>query len=183
AGQAIRLLDHLGLDAVSIVGHSMGALVGQEIALDAPERVRSIVSLNAVFRRPAELAQAVRERAAELNGAENPSGTDATIARWFGNPIPDSLAEAATTTRAALQSVNSEGYARTYRLFAHADAAHGDRLSGLAVPALFMTGSQDRNSSPAMSAAMARLAPRGRCVVLDGERHMMAVASPDVVTR
>ncbi|TIV08478.1 MAG: alpha/beta fold hydrolase, partial [Mesorhizobium sp.] len=85
AGQAIRLLDHLGLETVSIVGHSMGALVGQEIALNAPERVRSIVSLNAVFRRPAELAQAVRERAAELNGAKNPSGTDATIARWFGN--------------------------------------------------------------------------------------------------
>ncbi|TIX80910.1 MAG: alpha/beta hydrolase, partial [Mesorhizobium sp.] len=83
ARQAIRLLDHLGLGAVSIVGHSMGALVGQEIALDAPERVRSIVSLNAVFRRPAALAQAVRERAAELNGAENPSGADATIARWF----------------------------------------------------------------------------------------------------
>ncbi|RWO76322.1 MAG: alpha/beta fold hydrolase [Mesorhizobium sp.] len=183
AGQAIRLLDHLGLDAVSIVGHSMGALVGQEIALNAPERVRSLVSLNAVFRRPAELAQAVRERAAELNGAENPSGTDATIARWFGNPVPDSLAEAARMTRVALQSVSSEGYARTYRLFAHADAAHGDRLSGLAMPGLFMTGSQDRNSSPAMSAAMARLAPRGRCVVLEGERHMMAVASPDVVTR
>ncbi|MGX9571433.1 alpha/beta fold hydrolase [Mesorhizobium sp. f-mel] len=183
AEQAIRLLDHLGLDAVSIVGHSMGALVGQEIALGAPERVRSLVSLNAVFRRPAALAQAVRERAAELNGAKNPSGTDATIARWFGNPVPDSLAEAARTTRAALQSVNREGYARTYRLFAHADAAHGDRLSGLAVPALFMTGSQDRNSSPAMSAAMARLAPRGRCVVLEGERHMMAIASPDAVTR
>ncbi|MER8481325.1 alpha/beta fold hydrolase [Mesorhizobium sp. M1322] len=183
AGQAIRLLDHLGLEAVSIVGHSMGALVGQEIALDAPERVRSLVSLNAVFRRPADLAQAVRQRAAELNGAENPSGTDATIARWFGNPVPDSLAEAARTTRAALQSVNPDGYARTYRLFAHADATHGDRLSGLAVPALFMTGSQDKNSSPAMSAAMARLAPRGRCVVLEDERHMMAVASPDVVTR
>ncbi|MDX8464002.1 flavin reductase family protein, partial [Mesorhizobium humile] len=38
-------------------------------------------------------------------------------------------------------------------------------------------------SSPAMSAAMARLAPRGRCTVLAGERHMMAVAAPDLATR
>ncbi|RUT80708.1 alpha/beta fold hydrolase, partial [Mesorhizobium sp. USDA-HM6] len=36
ADQAIRLLDHLGLDRVAVVGHSMGALVAQEIALRAP---------------------------------------------------------------------------------------------------------------------------------------------------
>lgn len=61
ADQAIRLLDHLGLDRVAVVGHSMGALVAQELALRAPSRVNSIVCLNAVFRRPPELAQAVRE--------------------------------------------------------------------------------------------------------------------------
>lgn len=183
AAQAIRLLDHLAIGAVSIIGHSMGSLVGQEIALNAPERVRGVISLNAVFRRPADLAEAVRGRAAELVGAGNLSGTDATIARWFGDPVPDELAEAARTTRAALESVDPEGYARTYRLFAHADAAHVDRLPGLAMPALFMTGAEDRNSSPAMSAAMARLAPRGQCEVLEGERHMMAVASPEKVTR
>jgi len=183
AAQAIRLLDHLAIGAVSIIGHSMGSLVSQEIALNAPERVRSVISLNAVFRRPPDLAEAVRGRAAELNGAGSLSGTDATIARWFGDPVPDELAEAARTTRTALESVDPEGYARTYRLFAHADAAHVDRLAGLAMPALFMTGAEDRNSSPAMSAAMARLAPRGQCEVLEGERHMMAVASPDKVTR
>ncbi|WP_206535009.1 flavin reductase, partial [Mesorhizobium sp. M7A.F.Ca.US.007.01.2.1] len=79
--------------------------------------------------------------------------------------------------------VDPEGYARTYRLFARADGDHADRLPTLAVPALFMTGSEDRNSSPAMSAAMARLAPHGRCTVLPGEKHMMAVAAPDLTTR
>jgi flavin reductase (DIM6/NTAB) family NADH-FMN oxidoreductase RutF/pimeloyl-ACP methyl ester carboxylesterase len=183
AGQVIELLDHLGLDRVSIVGHSMGALVAQEVALRAPQRVRRIVSLNAVFRRPPSLARAVRERAAGLNGHHHGSGVDATIARWFGDPVPAGLADAAAKARDALTRVDPEGYTRTYRLFAHADADHVERLPDLAMPALFMTGSDDANSSPAMSAAMARLAPLGRCVVLDGERHMMALASPEKVTR
>ncbi|AZO44433.1 alpha/beta fold hydrolase [Mesorhizobium sp. M7D.F.Ca.US.005.01.1.1] len=183
ADQALRLLDHLGLASVSIVGHSMGALVALEIALRAPSRVRSIVCLNAVFRRPEALAQAVRQRAAALGTHGDPSAIAATLARWFGDPLPESLVGAAATARAALEGVDPEGYARTYRLFAHADAQHADALAGLAAPALFMTGSDDGNSTPSMSAAMARLAPHGQCLVLSGERHMMAMASPEKVTR
>ncbi|MDX8535057.1 alpha/beta fold hydrolase [Mesorhizobium sp. VK25A] len=183
ADQAIRLLDHLGLDRVAVVGHSMGALVAQELALRAPARVSALVCLNTVFRRPPDLAQAVRQRAAALGGPSDPSAIAATIARWFGNPIPPALSDAAATARAALDSVDAEGYARTYRLFANSDTAHADRLADLAVPALFMTGSDDRNSTPAMSAAMARLAPAGRCVVLSGEKHMMTIASPQKVTQ
>jgi flavin reductase (DIM6/NTAB) family NADH-FMN oxidoreductase RutF/pimeloyl-ACP methyl ester carboxylesterase len=183
ANQAIELIDHLGLAKVSIIGHSMGALVAQELALSAPERVRRVASLNAVFRRPPSLARAVRERATGLSSHGNASGVAATIARWFGDPVPAELAEAAAKARDALERIDPEGYARTYRLFAHADAEHADRLPELAMPALFMTGSEDSNSSPAMSAAMARLAPLGRCIVLDGERHMMALASPEKVTR
>ncbi|MFD1984144.1 alpha/beta fold hydrolase [Mesorhizobium newzealandense] len=183
ADQALRLLDHLGLPSVSIVGHSMGALVALEIALRAPSRVGSIVCLNSVFRRPPALAQAVSERAAALGTHGDAAAVAATLARWFGDPLPASLAGAAAMARAALEGVDPQGYARTYRLFAHVDAAHADALAGLAAPALFMTGSQDSNSTPAMSAAMARLAPRGQCLVLSGERHMMAIASPEKVTK
>ncbi|MBM2712888.1 alpha/beta fold hydrolase [Mesorhizobium caraganae] len=183
ADQALRLLDHLGFASVSIVGHSMGALVALEIALREPPRVSSVVCLNGVFRRPEALAQAVRERAEALGSNGDPSAIAATLARWFGDPIPATLADAAETARLALASVDPEGYARTYRLFAHADTRHVDRLAELAAPALFITGSEDRNSTPAMSAAMARLAPRGQCLVLSGERHMMTIASPEKVTQ
>lgn len=183
ADQAIRLLDHLGLERVAVVGHSMGALVAQELALHAPARVSALVCLNAVFRRPPELAQAVRERAAALGGPGDPAAIAATITRWFGNPIPPALSGAAATARAALESVDAEGYIRTYRLFASADIAHADHLADLVAPALFLTGSEDRNSTPAMSAAMARLAPAGQCLVLAGEKHMMTIASPQKVTQ
>ncbi len=41
----ISLLDELGLDAVHVVGHSQGAFIGLGLALDAPERVRSLIAI------------------------------------------------------------------------------------------------------------------------------------------
>ena len=38
-------LDELGLDSVHVVGHSQGAFIGLGFALDAPERVRSLVAI------------------------------------------------------------------------------------------------------------------------------------------
>ena len=41
----ISSLDELGLDSVHVVGHSQGAFIGLGLALDAPERVRSLVAI------------------------------------------------------------------------------------------------------------------------------------------
>ena len=38
-------LDELGLDSAHIVGHSQGAMLGMWLALDAPQRVRSLVAI------------------------------------------------------------------------------------------------------------------------------------------
>jgi pimeloyl-ACP methyl ester carboxylesterase len=66
----------------------------------------------------------------------------------------------------------------TYQLFASADAVHAAALPGLAMPALFMTGECDPNSSPDMSRAMA-LAPQGQLDIVAAERHMMNVTAPE----
>lgn len=42
---ALALLDHVGLERVNIVGHSLGTFVGQELALSHPERVERLVLL------------------------------------------------------------------------------------------------------------------------------------------
>ena len=46
AGDAIRVLDHLGLDDAVLVGHSMGAFVALKAALIYPHRVRALVLLD-----------------------------------------------------------------------------------------------------------------------------------------
>jgi len=179
--QLLNLIEGLGLERPHIVGHSMGALVALEFALTHPTRLSSVTALNAVYCRTAEQRNAVLGRAEALEGAGELDSHDGTIARWFGNPVPTELTKEADLVHRLLTSVDPLGYSRTYRLFAQSDEVHKGRLEGLAVPALFMTGEFDPNSSPAMSQAMAEAAPQGQCEIIPGVRHMMAVTDPDEV--
>ncbi len=181
AAQLEALLDALQIGRAHIVGHSMGALISLEFALTHPSRTISVAALNAVYDRTPGQREAVMSRAATLGGmGDTPrdAGIDSTLARWFGEPVPAHLTSAAQAVRALLSGVDPIGYARTYRLFARSDDAHVGRLAGLAVPALFLTGECDANSSPAMSHAMAAAAPFGRAEILANERHMMSVTNP-----
>ncbi|MBV9524160.1 MAG: hypothetical protein JO010_15265, partial [Alphaproteobacteria bacterium] len=146
---------------------------------------RSVTALNAVFSRTPEQRRAVERRAAAIAAAAGaaapPPPLDEPIARWFGDPVEPALAIPARRARDLLRAVDPIGYARTYRLFATADTAHRDRLPRLGVPAMFLTGEHDLNSTPAMSHAMARMVPGACCGVLAGARHMMPLANADEV--
>ncbi|GLS45998.1 alpha/beta fold hydrolase [Methylobacterium brachythecii] len=43
AGDSLRLLDHLGIEHADVMGYSMGARISAILALDHPERVRSLL--------------------------------------------------------------------------------------------------------------------------------------------
>jgi aminoacrylate hydrolase len=45
AGDCIALLDHLGIDQVDILAHSMGGIVAHHIAVAHPERVKRLVTM------------------------------------------------------------------------------------------------------------------------------------------
>lgn len=182
AAQLLALLDGLNLEHVRLVGHSMGALIALEFALSYPERVEAVVPMNGVYCRTSAQRKTVQTRAEALkDGIQALGWRQAAIDRWFGAPVPQSLLETTSWVGASLASVDPIGYSRAYELFAKADDAHAGRLQNLAMPALFLTGTDDENSSPDMSARMATAAPRGQTLTLDGQRHMMSLAAPELV--
>ena len=179
--QLHALMEALAIDRAVVVGHSMGALVALDYALDHPERVAALVAMNAVFRRSPEQKEAVLGRMARLCCGEVEATREETLLRWFGGPPSPEQADSHARLDEALRAVDPLGYRRSYAVFATSDAVHAERLPSLAVPACFLTGALDPNSTPAMSERMAALAPAGRAVVLDGERHMMSFISPGPV--
>lgn len=181
SAQLLVLVDALDVERPCIVGHSMGALVSLDFALRHPQRCRAVAALNAVFCRSPEQRRAVMKRAQALREAGGTGNLDETLRRWFGEPVPQHLRAAAEQVRRMLEEVDAEGYARTYAVFASADAAHAEQLPKLACPALFATGDGDPNSTPDMSRNMAGLVPGARQVVLEGARHMMTVTDPERV--
>jgi len=181
--QLFRLMDELKLPRASLVGHSMGAMIAIAAALGEPARIGRLVALNAVHDRSPEQRAAARERADLLEGGGLSTTSEAALERWFGPAADGAFAEERAQVRSWLDAVDPTGYARAYRVFATSDAAYAGQLEKLACPALFMTGELDPHSTPAMSLAMAAAAPHGQAAVLPGQRHMAALAMPDLCNR
>jgi lipase len=54
AQDVIRALDYLGIDRGVFVGHSLGAFIGLEVALQYPDRIQALVLLDGGWPRPEE---------------------------------------------------------------------------------------------------------------------------------
>lgn len=172
------VLDDLGIARATLMGHSMGALIAVLFAIEHRDRVESLVAANPVYRRTAAQLAASRARVRELEEHGADSNLRQVLARWFGDRT-DTAEERVEQVRQWIRDADPRGYARAYRAFCEADPWLEGRLVDLHVPALFVTGGRDPNSTPAMARTMAAEAPLGRSVVIDDERHMMAYASPD----
>lgn len=172
----VRFLDR----PAAIAGHSMGAMIATEVAGRLPSRTTGLAALNAIFQRQPDAAKAVQARAGALDGKTLPS-PDPTLRRWFGDAPDGSSSDAANACRGWLSTVDPEGYATAYRIFAQHDGPSATRLGELSVPALFQTGRHDPNSTPVMSEAMAMLAPKGIAITVEDAAHMMPMTHPDAV--
>ncbi len=176
--QLVDLLAELEIASAVVVGHSMGALIALDFAINNPNTCLGVCALNAVFNRSAEQSAAVKKRATDLAAGGVSVNLSETLERWFGQPGTHEFPEAESLTRELLLEVNPKGYDAAYSVFAESDTAHAQTLATLTTPALFFTADGDPNSTPEMSLVMAALAPNGKSKVLVGHRHMMTLTAP-----
>ena len=155
-------------EAAVIVGHSMGAVLSTIVAEMRKEMVCGIVAMNGIFQRSGAAAEAIQSRAAILDGVSVADPTP-TLQRWFAD---EGSAERDACEK-WLRYVNPAAYRTAYSTFAHSDGPDPRALANLNCPALFITGADEPNSTPAMSKAMAELAPLGRTHIVEGAAHMM----------
>lgn len=167
------VLDDLGIGRARLAGHSMGAMIAAGMAAEHPGRLDRVALLCGVHRRTPEARAAVLARAEALRSGHR--DTAGPLARWFGAETGD---PAYPLVRDWLETVDAAGYATAYRAFAGGDAAYADVWPGFTRPALFLTGERDANSTPEMARAMAKAAPRGRAVVIEGHGHMAPMTAP-----
>lgn len=172
---AADVITALNLGPVSLVGHSMGALITLGLTVERPDLVARAALLNAVYLRDPAASAAVRKRAAEIS--MQLGGIEHTLDRWFR------ASETALRDKVAgwLQAMSPQGYATAYRAFALGDAVYADRLPQVTCPLLVMTSDGDANSTPAMTETMASIAPCARAVVIAGHRHMVTLTAPHIV--
>jgi len=159
---------------IYLIGHSMGALIALDIAIRFPTLVKGVAALNTIYQRSDKAAKAVQTRAAALMDlSQNDLNTDVTLTRWFGDsPSGDALI-AAQSCKAWLHETPISEYRNAYHIFAHHDGVRPQQLAQLNIPALFITGADEPNSTPQMSRDMAKRALMGTAKIISGAAHMM----------
>jgi len=162
AADALALLDALGLERAYLVGHSMGSLVAQEIALSHPERVLGVVLLasattmvdNPVARdylRDERIEGAWRQAMAArgLRWPEDvyrltPLDVGPEAHAWMvENWVTEPLAEPALLGAIALETARVPLGTWLGALRVQLATDHGRRLESLTVPTLVLWATQD----------------------------------------
>ena len=176
AADAIGLMDHLGIESAHVAGVSMGGMIGQMLALEHPERVKSLVSIMSTTGNRRVGSPTLK--AYGLLFARPPHGRDAYIEqivktfKVIGSPAfpMDEPRLRDVAGRMYDRSHNPRGVLRQL----HAIAASGDRtraLRGLTLPVTVIHGTRDALIRPSGGRATARAIPGARLRMIEGMGH------------
>lgn len=177
AADSVGLLDALGLRAAHVVGASMGGAIAQTMAIEHPDRVRSLTSMMATTG-DMSVGQAHRETLAALFGGA-PATTRQDVIdrairafRVIGSPAypSDETVRAETAGLAYDRDNDPIAIARQ----AVATVASGDRtrlLGSLDVPTLIIHGTDDTMCDVSGARATAEAIPGADLVLIEGMGH------------
>ena len=177
AADAVGLLDALGFAKAHLVGASMGGAIAQTMAIEHPDRVRSLTSMMSTTG-SMSVGQASPEALREVFGGPRAVTRDDVIqkmlraVRAVGSPAypADENEVAAGAGRAYDRSYDPIGAARQ----GIATIASGDRterLRHLDVPTLVIHGLADRMCDVSGGRATAEAIPGSELVLIEGMGH------------
>jgi 3-oxoadipate enol-lactonase len=178
-GDVLALLDRLELERVSYCGLSIGGMVGQWLAINAPERIEKLVLIcTSSYLPPADAWWA---RAATVRAAGTPEPVaDTVLERWFTGPYARRHGDVVAHHRRMLVGTPAEGYASCCEAIAALDLRA--ELAAIAAPTLVIAGRQDPAIPPEHGRAIADAVPGARLEVLDPAAHLASVERATEVT-
>jgi len=156
AGDVVALLDHLGIARADIMGYSMGARISAFVALEHPQRTRSLVlgglgiHLVEGVGLPESIADALE--ASSLADVSDPTGRQF---RAFADQTKSDLRALAACIRGSRQTLSRDEVAR------------------IAAPVLVAVGTKDTVAGSAEG--LAALIPGAQALDIPDRDHMLAV--------
>jgi len=180
AVDVIELMDGLGIGDAHLVGHALGGHIGLALALRAPERLKSVVAVNAWARLDPHTERCFDTRLCLLRD----SGKDAFIratplflypAAWMA-ARPKRLAEEEKHQRMAFPGVETtEARIAAVRAF---DIQ--DRLKEIGTPVLSLAAEDDLLVPYTTAKALAEGLPNGTYAAMARGGHACNVTEPEV---
>lgn len=173
-----QVCDRLGVRQADWLGHSLGTIVCQHLAVKHPALVRSLALFGPLMAPPDPARLALRERAQKAR-RDGLKGMHAIALQMVQASLSADTRQrqplAVSFVRDGLMRCDSEAYARTCEALAEAQPAAVERI---AAPVLLVTGDEDAVAPPQAVRAMAdrlRGARSARTVVLQRCGHWTPV--------
>jgi pimeloyl-ACP methyl ester carboxylesterase len=175
AADAVAVLDDLGVDAAHVMGLSMGGMIVQTLAIEHPQRVRTMTSVMSHTGEP-NVGVSSKEALAQLL-APPATDRDSAIARhiaglriWGSPAFADEARWAADAAASYDRCFDPAGTTRQF-MAVRASGSRADALPGVTAPTLVMHGSADTLISPDGGRRTAELIPGARFELIEGMGH------------
>lgn len=167
AGDVVGLLDHLGIEAAHVFGHSMGGATAMELAINRPDRVRAVVAAS-VSVRPDGLHEDLTDPDKQATSPRMPTQQDFIDfqqAYLRLSPHPEHF-EAFLAVMSA-SDADTRGWS-------------DEQLATISSPVLLVLGDRDFTTVE-HGALMQRLIPGSQLAVLPDTPHMQVTRRADLL--
>lgn len=172
------LLDHLRLGKLTLIGVSIGGLIGQGLALRAPHRLAGLVLCDTAPK-VGDTRMWGQRMETVLEKGMSPIA-DGIMERWFSPSFrrerPDELAG----WRNLFLRTDAGGYAATCATLRDTDLTGA--LGAVTAPTLVVAGDADLATPVDLVRACAEAIPSARFEILPGAGHIPSIEQPEALT-
>ena len=176
-GDAIGLMDHFGIGQACFMGVSLGGMTALGLGLAHPGRFARLVVADARAVAPEDFRAGLEGRIKAVEEGGIGAIVEGMLESWLSPETIAARPEAADQVRAMVSGTDPAGCIATCRALQRLDYIDG--LSGLALPVLYICGSDDTRTPPEAMREMAEATPDSAYVELDGARHLANLDHPE----
>jgi 3-oxoadipate enol-lactonase len=170
AADAVGLLDALKIETMHFVGLSMGGMIGQCLALDYSDRLKSLALCDTAAIMPAE-TQPIWQQRIDAAGETGMAGqVDETLERWFRPEFLQLNPPEVDMIRRQILATSPAGYIGCCEAIRRLN--YLERLAAIGLPTLIMVGEEDPGTPVAASEAMHACISGSKLVILPEARHL-----------